>query len=235
MEKSVFVLFADPPEDRARLATRVREELAPRLLALGVSGLVLHLADEHVAYAEATRRVRQERPIVGLVSVFTETMAEVPAVEELLREVAPRFAGYRVDPHVALPNSTRVAPLGERTPDPVVVAFLERPERLSAGEWRRIWREEHVPVAIETQSTFHYVRNVVREPLTEDVPAWEGIVEEGFPHDALLDPKVWYAADGDEALFKTRFRRMMSSVKKFLDPEKVESIPTSEYRLRLPL
>lgn len=234
MEKSVFVLFADSTEDRARLAARVRDELGPRLLELGVSGLVLHLADEHVAYAEAARRVRRTPGMVGLVSVFTETMAEVPAVEDLLRAVVPRYAGYRVDPHVALANTTRLAPLGERTPDPVVVAFLERPERLSASEWRRVWREEHVPVAIETQSTFHYVRNVVREPLTKGAPPWEGIVEEGFPRDALLDPKVWYAADGDQALFEQRFRRMMASVKKFLEPEKVESIPTSEYRLRLP-
>ena len=53
--------------------------------------------------------------------------------------------------------------------------------------------------AIETQSTFGYVRNEIVRALTPDAPRWHAIVEENFPLGALTDPAVFYDAAGDPA------------------------------------
>ena len=75
------------------------------------------------------------------------------------------------------------------------------------------------------------MRNVVVRPLTSDAPPWEGIVEEGFPADAVTDPMKWYCAEGDPEVLKANLGRMIESCKAFLDLDRVESHPMSEYRL----
>ena len=98
-------------------------------------------------------------------------------------------------------------------------------------EWIRIWHDEHKLVALETQSTFRYVRNVVVRPLTDAAPPWEGIVEEGFPSEAIGNPAVWYDAADDPEKLKRNIARMIESCRAFLDLDRIESHPTTEYRL----
>ena len=92
-----------------------------------------------------------------------------------------------------------------------------------------IWYSVHRQVAIETQSTFSYVRNEVVRALTPDAPAWDAIVEEGFPIEALDDPRVFYDAVDDEALFRENLQKMVESAGSFLDLERVSSHPMSHY------
>jgi hypothetical protein len=110
-------------------------------------------------------------------------------------------------------------------------ALLERPERLSFEAWIAHWHGPHREVALETQCTFTYVRNVVVRALTPDAPPWAGIVEEGFPAAAVTDPMRWYKAEGSPETLKRNVARMVESCRKFLDLERVESHPMSEYRL----
>ena len=85
-------------------------------------------------------------------------------------------------------------------------------------------------VAIDVQSTFSYVRNEVVRPLTSDAPAWGGIVEEGFPLEALSDRRVFYDAVDDEEKFRRNLEAMIESCAAFLSMERVDSHPMSEYR-----
>ena len=101
---------------------------------------------------------------------------------------------------------------------------------LSYEDFVRIWNDDHKLVAVETQSTFAYVRNAVVRRLTPDGLDCDGIVEESFPIGALTDPKVFYDCSSDEEL-KQRVGRMIESVNRFLDLEPLESIPMSEYFL----
>jgi len=120
---------------------------------------------------------------------------------------------------------------GERTPGINMIACLERPERMPWEAWIEQWHGPHRRVALETQCTFHYVRNVVVRALTPAAPPWSGIVEEGFPADAITDPMIWYKGDGSADVMKANLRRMVESCQKFLDLDRVESHPLSEYRL----
>jgi hypothetical protein len=56
-------------------------------------------------------------------------------------------------------------------------------------------------------------------------------VEEGFPAEAVTDPMLWYKAEGDPKKMQENLRRMIASVRAFLDIERVESHPLAEYRI----
>ena len=86
-------------------------------------------------------------------------------------------------------------------------------------------------VALETQCTFLYTRNVVVRALTKDAPPWAGIVEEGFPTEAVTDPMRWYQAEGSPETLKRNLARMMESCQRFLDFEPLEFTHMSEYWL----
>jgi hypothetical protein len=129
---------------------------------------------------------------------------------------------------VALANTTRRAAPGERTPGVNVVACIAAAPGLSREEFLAHWLERHRTVALETQATYAYVRNVVVRALTAGAPAWDGIVEEGFPAEAVGDPMRWYRAASPEEL-KQRMERMLASCRAFLDLGRVESHPLSEY------
>jgi hypothetical protein len=85
-------------------------------------------------------------------------------------------------------------------------------------------------IAIETQSTVGYVRNVIVRKLTEGAPDWDAIVEETFPIEALTDPRAFYDAKSDEEL-KRNSARMVESCRRFLDFEPLEYTHMSEYYL----
>jgi hypothetical protein len=142
-----------------------------------------------------------------------------------------RLAGYLVVESVPLRNRTHPAPLGRRTPGVVMVALIERPERIAWEDWIAHWHGPHRKVALETQCTFLYVRNVVVRALTPGAPPWAGIVEEGFPTEAVTDPMRWYKAEGSPETLKRNVARMVESCRAFLDLDRVESHPMSEYRL----
>jgi hypothetical protein len=113
-----------------------------------------------------------------------------------------------------------------------MLTCIERPERMTQQAWIETWHGRHSPLALEIQCTYLYLRNVVVRALTRDAPPWAGIVEEGFPADAVTDPMRWYKAGGDPAKLRENLGRMIASVKAFLDIERVESHPMSEYLLR---
>jgi hypothetical protein len=73
---------------------------------------------------------------------------------------------------------------------------------------------------------------VVVRALTRNAPGWAGIVEEGFPSEAVTDPMVWYRGEGSEEVMRRNMKRMLESVRAFLDIDRVESHPMSEYRIQ---
>ncbi len=231
MEKLVYMLWKRedlPPEDfnRAMLG-----EAAKRLIALDPHELCVNLVDEHVAHTAAVRMTRFDPPMAGMLSLWLDMAEQRDSYERVLPEYCGDFAAYLVVESVPVVNTTRRVPLGQRTPGVNVVACIEKPERMGYEAWLDHWRGHHCKVAIETQCTFAYVRNVVVRALSENAPPWAGIVEEAFPAEAVTDPMLWYCADGDEALMNKNIATMMDSCQAFLDIDKVESNSMSEYRL----
>jgi hypothetical protein len=231
VEKLVYVLWKHPAISDEEFASTLRGPVAAELKQLGARGITLHIGDAHVKDVLEARITRMEKPVAGLASFWLDYADQRPPFERALSRVAERFAGYLVVESVPLRNTTRPAPPGERTPGVIMVALIERPARMTQDAWIAHWHGHHRVVALETQCTFLYVRNVVVRPLTKDAPAWSGIVEEGFPAEAVTNPMLWYKADGNPAKLRLNVGRMIESCKAFLDLDRVESHPMSEYRL----
>jgi hypothetical protein len=231
MEKLVYVIWRDPADDPARFAERVHGEAVPRLREAGATGIALNLVDEHVLPKLSARVGDWDPPVDGMVSFWLDCADDRAQAEAALADVTRQLAGYLVVESVPLRNTSRRAPAGERTPGINMVTCIERPERMSVDDWIAHWHGHHKRVALETQCTYAYVRNVVVRPLTEDAPPWSGIVEEGFPAEAVGDPMVWYCAGGDPEVMKRNLGRMIESCQAFLDLDRVVSNPMSEYRL----
>jgi hypothetical protein len=231
VEKLVYVVWKPAGVPDPEFARALLEGVAPKLTALGARGLTLHLPDAEVQGVLRARITRLDPPVSGLVSFWLDAADERAPLESALAEATSRLAGYLVVESVPLRNTTRPAPLGRRTPGIVMVALIERPERMPWEDWIAHWHGHHRKVALETQCTFSYVRNVVVRALTPGAPRWAGIVEEGFPAEAVTDPMRWYKAEGSPDTLKRNVRRMVESCQAFLDLDRVESHPTSEYRL----
>ena len=122
--------------------------------------------------------------------------------------------------------------MGERTWGMCQVVLLGRPERLSEQQWIDIWHGSHTRIAIETQSTFAYRQNVIARPMTPDAQPFDAIIEECFPPEAMSSQHVFYAAVGDDEKLQAHQRSMIDSCMRFIDFERIEVLPCSEYVLR---
>jgi hypothetical protein len=234
MEKLCYVLWKPPDRSGDALRDALVGEVGPALLARGARGVAVLAADAEAERVASARITRLPDPPAGLLSVWVDDAGSKRAVEAALAPHVARCVGYAVEESVPLPNTTRRVPAGARTPGITMLALLEKPARLSFSEWIAIWHGAHSPLAIEIQATFRYVRNVVTRPLTAGAPPWHGIVEEAFPSEAVTDPQRWYRAEGDPEKTRERIGRMVASVQRFLDLDRIESHPLSEFVLRAP-
>jgi hypothetical protein len=232
VEKLIYVVWKRAEQSIGSFRETILGEVAAGLLGLGVRGLSVNLADEMAAYAQGMRITRTQEPPSGTVSIWLDTALDRDPVHRLLETACHRLAGYLVLESVPLVNTTHVAPLGQRTPGITTVAFLEKPEAMLHEDWLEQWQGRHTRVAIETQSTFFYIQNLIVRAVTRDAPPWSAIVEEGFPEEAPMDPTVFFAAGSSRERLEENRRRLLESCGKFIDFARLESHPMSSYVLK---
>ncbi|TFH23928.1 MAG: hypothetical protein E4H03_04945 [Myxococcales bacterium] len=231
MEKLAYIVWKPADASAEEFGRVMRTEVTARLLEAGARRLSVNVADEHVTQAQAARITKFDPPIAGLVTFWLDVSTDRDAHERSLDDATERLAGYLVLGAEPIVNRTHTADLGERTPGINMVACIERPEHMTHDAWIHHWFGHHRKVACETQCSYAYVRNEVVRPLTDDAPPWAGIVEEGFPAEAVTDPMLWYKAGGSQEKLEENMGRMIESVTAFLDISRVESNPMSEYHI----
>ncbi|MEN8183116.1 MAG: hypothetical protein ABFS46_11340 [Myxococcota bacterium] len=229
MEKLIYALWKPEAVPIHAFRSALLEASAARLSEAGASGIKLLLADEWTEPLSKARIARSDPPIAGALSFWLDCVDQRHPFEAILDPIVARHAGYLVSESVPISNRTHPAAAGERTPGTTLLTFIERPERMSPDQWLGFWHEYHAPMAAEVQCTYLYVRNAVVRRLALDAPAWSGIVEEGFPTEAVTDPMLWYRAEGSREKLRENLGRMLASVRTFLDVERIESLPMSEY------
>jgi len=230
MEKLVYVLW-QPTGARADDFAEGLRAAASGWSRLGAQKISVNVVDRLVEPALAVRLTRLQPPPSAMVSFWMDACDDRGLIEEDLLRRTARLAGYLVVESVPLVNTTHLAALGDRTPGTNMIALIERPDRIPYDRWIAHWHGHHKRVALETQCTYAYVRNVVVRSVTADAPSWAGIVEEGFPSEAVIDPMLWYRAQGSQDTLQENMGRMIESVQAFLDIDRVESHPMSEYRI----
>jgi hypothetical protein len=228
MEKLASVLWKPAHQADAEFA-RALLELAPELGKRGAARLRIDVVDDAVAAGTGVRVGRMDPPKAAFVSYWLDEADARGPLEGALAEVASRVESFLVVESVPLHNTAHVAPLGERTPGFNLVTCIEPRQGMAYADFVRHWHTEHRRCALETQSTFAYVRNEIVRAFGPEAPPWAAIVEESFPIEALDDPRVWYRWEGSEERFRRNRQWMIESCVAFLDLERVESHPMSEY------
>lgn len=228
MEKLASVLWKPGDRSDAQFA-RALLALAPELEKRGAAGLAIDVVDEAVAAGTKVRVGRMDPPKAAVAFYWLDEADARTPIEELLSQVASRVESFLLVESVPLRNTSQVAPLGQRTPGFNLVTCIEPKPGLARDEFIALWHVEHRRCALETQSTFCYVRNEIVRAFGRDAPPWAAIVEESFPIEALTDPRVWYRWEGSEEQFRRHRQWMIESCVAFLDLAKVESHPMSEY------
>lgn len=190
--------------------------------------LTVNVSDAAVAAGAALRQQNSGPLPAAFVSFWLPSAQQRGPWEAALSAITPRIAGFVVSESTPLHSGIDAT---GRADGFFQVAMLQQPRRLTRAEWLHHWLDHHTQVAIDTQSTFYYAQNVVSRRLHADGPAWDAIVEEGFPASALTDPAAFFDAVGDEERLQRHTTEMMRSCAKFIDFDAIDVLPTSRYRL----
>jgi hypothetical protein len=226
MQKLFYLLFDSPEADGDGLRDTLIGTAVPTMRKHGAREITVFAADEGVAAGAPIRQV--DPPIRAMVSFWLEDAADRGPAEAALAEHVQGIAGYLV---VESRPMVHEQPKGSRTPGMKQISCITRRPDISQEEYIEIWHGDHRKVAIETQSTFGYVRNEIFRPLTPGAPdQWDAFVEESFPMEALTDPHVFYDAKS-QAEYERNFEIMMASCARFLDQGPIEVTFVSEYYL----
>ncbi len=232
MEKMVYAVWKRESDSDSDFRLKLLNNVSPQLIDLGARKLRMGVVDEDVAPAASLRMEATKPPIAGLISIWVDTSIKHRPFDEAIQGAVARMAGYLVTESEPIVNTKHVVTDGKRTPGMYQVVLLRKPPRLSREQWLEIWLGSHTQVAIDTQSTFGYRQNVIVWPLTYAAPLYDAIIEEHFPTEAMTDPMVFYNAMGDEAKRKRHEKAMFDSVMRFIDFDKIDRIPMSEYTMK---
>lgn len=179
----------------------------------------------------------------GLIQQWQDAQQEavvqywLPSANALFRDKADaaiaayceHFHAWLVAESTIISNSAHPPQPGERSWGWSQASFINFRDDLERMDAIKIWHSHHTRVAIDTQSNFEYVQNLVVRPLTDGAPHYDAFVEECFPLQALSDPYVFFDAKGDDAKFKTNLDMMMDSCQRFIQFGRIDIIPTSQY------
>lgn len=231
MEKVIAALWATPGEDRAAFNARLRADLPAALIAAGASKLRLNLRDAQVESAAALVQRWQDPQQDAVVQFWLPSANAIfrKDVDAALAAHSGRFALWLVAESTIIANSAHAPARGARTWGWSQASFISFRPDLPRQDAIAVWHSHHTRVAIDTQSNFEYVQNLMVRPLTEDAPAYDAFVEECFPAEAMTNPQAFYDAVGDEAKFQANLATMMDSCGRFIDFSRIDIIPTSQY------
>lgn len=161
--------------------------------------------------------------------------ASASAVDDILRQLKgiPGYAGaYRVEE--ALPVSyEKDWQDGEATPGICLLTLFHQKPGIDRETFLRRWFNGHTPLSLKLHPLWNYNRNVVLETLGEDIPWYDGIVEEQVrrPKD-LLNPFIFF---GPPLKVPRHMLMVWKDTRSFIHMKRIETYLTTEYHLRTPV
>jgi len=228
----VYLVWKHETDSPAEFKQKLLAKVSEQLVGLGVHKLCISVVDEDVAPADPLRMVASKPPISGMISIWVDTAINRKPLEDVIESAVARMAGYLVTESEPIVNTKHAVADGERTPGWNQVVFLQKPPRLNYEHWLEIWLGSHAQIGIDTQSTFGYRQNVIVRPLSYAAPPYDAIVEENFPEAAMTDRMAFYDSIGDEEKCNQREQTMIESAARFIDFDRIDRIPTSEYTMK---
>lgn len=224
MEKLIY-LFRDQE-------TASRSEFKERLL----SGL--KLAAEAGASGGLKLVVTDRKPprisVIPFKRQLTATVSSWdpgPEVDRAIRSIRGLCGVYRVEEATPVAY-TKDWPDGEPTPGACLLTLFRQKTSIDYETFIDRWHNSHTPLSLKLHPLWNYSRNVVAECLTEDSPAWDGIVEEQVRERAdLLNPFRFF---GNPLVILPNMIRVWLDTKSFLDYGTIEPYLATEYYIKGP-
>jgi hypothetical protein len=231
MEKLICALWAHEGESRADYAARLTAKLPAALKAAGASGIRLNVRDATVEPAAALVQQWQARQQDAVVQFWLPSANAIfrGPVDDALAAMSDRFEAWLVAESTIIPNRDHAPQPGQRTWGWSQASFISFRPDMSWHDAVAHWHRHHSRVAIDTQSNFEYVQNIIVRPLTDEAPAYGAFVEECFPLEAMTDPRVFFDAVDDDAKFARNTKDMADSCAGFIDFSRIDIIPTSQF------
>lgn len=231
MEKVICLLWRAEGTERTAFNAHLLAHLPAALAAAGATNVRLNLEDEIAARGAHLRQTRGAVQHDAVVQFWLPSANALfrGQVDAVLDACCASWTGWVVAESTIIANTLHPAGSGQRTAGWAQMAFLTVPQGMSHAHWLQRWQGDHTLVAIETQSNFEYVQNVVVSALRDGAPPYAAIVEECFPEAALTDPFTFFDAAGDPGKFKANLDRMMASCDRFIVPGTIDVIPTGQY------
>ena len=235
MEKVIYAVWRDPSISIKAHNECLRGKIAETLGETdGVHGVQVNISDQDVSPAAAICQINTKPQMDSVIQIWVDSALDRfrTQLDEIIAKSVGSMAAYLVTESQPIPNTQNRSKSGRRTEGFSQIVFLKRPPRLRYEEWVFNWLRLHTDVAIETQNNFEYIQNVVVRSLTYGAPHYDAMVEECFPADAMTNPQVFYDAVGNEEKFQKNLAKMMDSCQRFIDFDKIDVIPTSQYVIK---
>jgi hypothetical protein len=237
MEKILYPVWKLADQSLNEFRDQLLGEISQQLIASGVCKLRISIVDDEVESAASLRQENIQPLMNAMLTLWVDSSVYRAKQEAIIGANVDHFHAYLVTESEAIVNTQHPAVEGERTFGMNEVVFLQRPEHLSYEQWLDTWLNSHTQIAIDTQSTFGYRQNVVVRKLSEDGPDIDAIIEENFPPEAMTSQHAFYDAfdaDGnnDDSQLQANSKAMIDSVMRFIDFDKLDVMPTSEYTLK---
>lgn len=219
--------------------TTMVDEVGFRLLDLEPVALSMDLDDDQAQFPPPLPPVEGEPQVRAIVSVWLQRCDDRDPYEAILGDVATRVHGYSVTESLyseygETPHSgPRTWADGERSPAVLTCSWFPVKRGVPYLEWIDFWHTRISPMSAEVQPRMRYVRNAVARPLSADAPELGAIVEEAWPSgEHIVDPMLFYNADGDAKKMAKNQQRMIDDVVQFIDLEVMRNNTMSEWILR---
>ncbi|WP_313809207.1 EthD domain-containing protein [Sphingobium sp.] len=231
MEKLICALWAPEGVNRADYAARLVATLPGALKAARASSIRLNVRDATVGPAAPLNQQWQERQQDAVAQFWLPSANAIfrEAVDDVLTTQSSRFEAWLVAESTIIPNAAHPPQAGSRTWGWSQASFISFLPDMRWQDAVSHWHRHHTRVAIDTQSNFEYVQNIIVRPLTGNAPAYGAFVEECFPLEAMTDPRAFFDAMGDDAKFAHNSREMTDSCAGFIDFGRIDVIPTSQF------
>lgn len=230
MEKIVCALWSGDVGREAFNAGLI-SALPAALHLAGASHIRLNLRDASVDPGTALIQRWQEPQQDAVLQFWLPSANAIfrAEIDRLIANHCDHFAAWLVAESSIIANRQHPPVSGERTWGWSQASFINFRDDLAHSEAVEIWHSHHTRVAIDTQSNFEYVQNLIVRPLTEGAPTYSAFVEECFPISALTDPQAFFDAVGDRAKFEANLGAMMESCGRFIQFGRIDIMPTSQY------
>lgn len=238
MEKLVYLVWDRPSRDGADLGGRFLDDIAPKLLALGPSGLEIALDDADAQVQTMVKVPDDELPVRAVVSLWLAAHDFRAPYEALLRDAGVRYAGYLVTESMYRDyGDNEHAPHrnwadGTRSPGIVTMTVFDKPAGADDETFYGHWYGHQSPMSEWMQPRCRYVRNAVVRALTPGAPRYKAIVSESWPTvEHLTNLQTFFGSETGDDLGE-RIRIMLDSTKLLYDPATMRNYTMSEYILK---